>query len=90
MHLLVDTELNNQTLAYYGTRLRYVAIRVNLSLSTQELNYIKGFPVMDQWELFLNEQVFISQSFQHELPVINLVYVLLITIIIKLNLIKLK
>jgi len=47
----------NQTVAHYGTMLRYAAIRVNLSLSTQELNYIKGFPIMDNWELFIETEV---------------------------------
>jgi len=47
----------NRTFSYYGTKLRYAALRVNLSLSTQELNYVKGFPVMDSWESFVNDEV---------------------------------
>ena len=49
--------LVNTTLAYYGTKLRYAAIRVNLSLSTQELGFQQGLPVMDAWEDFFNDQV---------------------------------
>jgi hypothetical protein len=58
----------NRTFSYYGTKLRYAAVRINLSLSTQELNYIKGFPVMDSWESFVKDQVmcFICQVIHHE------------------------
>ena len=42
---------------YYGSMLRYASVAVNLSLSTQELNYVKGFPVMDSWESFVNREV---------------------------------
>ena len=44
-------------MSYYGTRLRYVGIQVNLSLSTQELSYLVGLPVRDTWEKFLDDQV---------------------------------
>lgn len=54
MHALLAV---NETLGSYGTKLRYAAVRVNLSLSTQELSYTVGLPVMHEWEEFINAQV---------------------------------
>ncbi len=42
---------------YYGSRLRYAGIRVNLSLSEQELAYEEGLAVMANWEDFFNNEV---------------------------------
>lgn len=47
----------NSSLSYYGTRLRYIGIQVNLSLSTQELSYLVGLPLRDSWESFLTDEV---------------------------------
>ena len=42
---------------YYGTKLQYATIQVNLTLSDHGLGYKDGLPVMENWETFLNEQV---------------------------------
>ena len=51
-------------LAYYGTKLRYAAIRVNLTLSKNELEFSTGLPIMDDWEEFLDAEVWTSESVQ--------------------------
>ncbi|XP_013379632.1 uncharacterized protein LOC106151089 [Lingula anatina] len=41
----------------YGTRLRYAAITVNLTLNPRVTGYVTGLPVMDAWENFVNDEV---------------------------------
>ncbi len=42
---------------FYGTKLRYAAISVNLSLSYSGLGYVEGLPVYDAWEDFMEREL---------------------------------
>ncbi|KAK3092687.1 hypothetical protein FSP39_005902 [Pinctada imbricata] len=48
---------NSFLASYYGTRLRYVGIRVNLTISVYTLGYAEGKPIYDSWETFMREQL---------------------------------
>jgi hypothetical protein len=37
----------------YGNKLRYAAIRVNLTLNSHTQNYVEGLPIMNMWEDYL-------------------------------------
>ena len=41
----------------YGSRLRYMAISVNLTLDPENLGYPTASPVRDAWEDFASEEV---------------------------------
>ena len=54
------------TAGFYGTRLRYAAIRVNLTLATSGLNYVRGLPIRDKWEQFVTNEV--NRQMMKEMP----------------------
>ncbi|XP_064642212.1 uncharacterized protein LOC135496681 [Lineus longissimus] len=37
----------------YGNKLRYAAVRVNLTLNSYTQNYVEGLPIMNKWESYL-------------------------------------
>jgi len=41
----------------YGTRLRFVAIKISTDLEEANLGYSKGLPIRDEWEDFLTNEV---------------------------------
>ena len=41
----------------YGTRLRYAAITVNLTVKPTTLAFPDGLPVRDEWEDFMTKEV---------------------------------
>ncbi|CAH1792444.1 unnamed protein product [Owenia fusiformis] len=42
--------------SYYGTKLKYAAIRVNLTLSYIGLGYSEALPVIEDWDKFVDKQ----------------------------------
>ncbi|XP_064622607.1 protein dispatched homolog 1-like [Lineus longissimus] len=48
--------------AYYGTKLRFMSIEVNLTLNRQSLGYPVGLPVYESWQNFMKEQLALMPS----------------------------
>jgi len=47
---------------HYGTRLRWLAIEVNLTMNVFSVGYTEGLPVYDQWEAFVADIVSTHRS----------------------------
>lgn len=45
------------SVVYYGNKLQYIAVEVNLTLSVYTLGYLEGKPVRDKWEQLMQEEV---------------------------------
>ncbi|CAH1792544.1 unnamed protein product [Owenia fusiformis] len=41
----------------YGTKLRYVAIRINTTMSASGVGYAEGIPIMEDWEKYTQTQM---------------------------------
>ena len=43
---------------YYGTNLKYIAVKVNTTINDAEFGYTKGIPLRDKWEEVISREVF--------------------------------
>ncbi|XP_013386010.1 uncharacterized protein LOC106155638 [Lingula anatina] len=51
------TPVRMVTGAYYGTKLKFIAIEVNTTLNAHALGYATGLPIMERWEDFMKEEL---------------------------------
>ena len=42
---------------YYGNKLVYIGVKINLTISIQTTGYAKGIPLIDKWESYVNSEV---------------------------------
>ena len=43
----------------YGNRLLYVGVAVNTTLNPSTLGYENGLPIYENWEKFVNDEVYV-------------------------------
>ena len=56
-HELIDKSFSFDLAVFFGNKIKYLAVQVNLTLGRFSTGYKSGKPVMDRWENFVNSQV---------------------------------
>lgn len=52
----IEYKKNSETI-FYGTKIKYVAIVVNTTLTMSRTGFERGLPIRDRWENLINKEV---------------------------------